>query len=153
MSPGSSDSALSYASRAASHSFFCSWTRPSARYLSPFFVLASNGSIGPSSTAVNTIAVKRLKRYILKRVPGLGSRPRDKMNLRPRVGIISKIFDVFELPGVEVKLADKKDSTLKILSDNRQAFHNYFLLERFECGMVLTGTEVKEAKDGKVQLK
>jgi SsrA-binding protein len=50
-------------------------------------------------------------------------------------------------------LADKKDSTLKTLSDNRQAFHNYFLLERFECGMVLTGTEVKAAKDGKVQLK
>ena len=50
-------------------------------------------------------------------------------------------------------MADKKDSTLKILSDNRQAFHNYFLLERFECGMVLTGTEVKAAKDGKVQLK
>ena len=50
-------------------------------------------------------------------------------------------------------MADKKDSTLKTLSDNRQAFHNYFLLERFECGMVLTGTEVKAAKDGKVQLK
>ena len=48
-------------------------------------------------------------------------------------------------------MADKKDSTLKILSDNRQAFHNYFLLERFECGMVLTGTEVKAAKDGKVE--
>ena len=50
-------------------------------------------------------------------------------------------------------MADKKDFALKILSDNRQAFHNYFLLERFECGMVLTGTEVKAAKDGKVQLK
>ena len=50
-------------------------------------------------------------------------------------------------------MADKKDASLKILSDNRQAFHNYFLLERFECGMVLTGTEVKAAKDGKVQLK
>ena len=60
---------------------------------------------------------------------------------------------MYGLPGVEVNLADKKDSTLKILSDNRQAFHNYFLLERFECGMVLTGTEVKAAKDGKVQLK
>jgi len=46
-----------------------------------------------------------------------------------------------------------RDSTLKILSDNRQAGHNYFLLERFECGMVLSGTEVKAAKDGKVQLK
>jgi SsrA-binding protein len=46
-----------------------------------------------------------------------------------------------------------RDAALKILSDNRQAGHNYFLLERFECGMVLTGTEVKAAKDGKVQLK
>ena len=49
-------------------------------------------------------------------------------------------------------MADR-DKTQKILSDNRQAGHNYFLLERFECGMVLTGTEVKAAKDGKVQLK
>ncbi len=49
-------------------------------------------------------------------------------------------------------MADR-DKTQKILSDNRQASHNYVLLERFECGMVLTGTEVKAAKDGKVQLK
>ena len=50
-------------------------------------------------------------------------------------------------------MADKKDATLKILSDNRHAAHNYFLMERFEAGMVLTGTEVKAAKDGKIQLK
>ena len=49
-------------------------------------------------------------------------------------------------------MADK-DAPLKILSDNRQARHNYFLMERFEAGLVLTGTEVKAAKDGKVQLK
>jgi SsrA-binding protein len=41
---------------------------------------------------------------------------------------------------------------LKILSDNRRAAHNYVLLERFEAGMVLTGTEVKAARDGKIQL-
>ena len=46
-----------------------------------------------------------------------------------------------------------KDSAIKILSDNRQAGHNYFLLERFEAGIVLTGTEVKAAKDGKIQLR
>jgi SsrA-binding protein len=45
------------------------------------------------------------------------------------------------------------DSPIKILSDNRQAGHNYFLGERFEAGMVLTGTEVKAAKDSKIQLK
>jgi len=50
-------------------------------------------------------------------------------------------------------LAEKKDSPLKILSDNRQAGHNYFLMDRFEAGMVLTGTEVKAAKEGKIQLK
>jgi len=49
-------------------------------------------------------------------------------------------------------LADR-DTTLTILSDNRQASHNYFLLDRFEAGIVLTGTEVKAAKDHKVQLK
>ena len=46
-----------------------------------------------------------------------------------------------------------QDLQFKILSDNRQAGHNYFLLERFEAGMVLTGTEVKAAKAGKMQLK
>ena len=46
-----------------------------------------------------------------------------------------------------------KDASLKILSDNRRAGHDYFLLERLEAGLVLTGTEVKAAKDGKIQLK
>jgi len=49
-------------------------------------------------------------------------------------------------------LADR-DTPIKILSDNRQAGHNYFLMERFEAGLVLTGTEVKAAKDSKIQLK
>ena len=50
-------------------------------------------------------------------------------------------------------MPDKKDSTLKILSDNRQAGHNYFLMDRYEAGIALTGTEVKAAKAGKVQLR
>ena len=49
-------------------------------------------------------------------------------------------------------MADR-DTSLKILSDNRQAGHNDFLLDRFEAGMVLTGTEVKAANDSKIQLK
>jgi SsrA-binding protein len=48
-------------------------------------------------------------------------------------------------------VASKGD--LKILSDNRSAGHNYHLLDRFEAGIVLTGTEVKSAKTGKIQLK
>jgi SsrA-binding protein len=46
----------------------------------------------------------------------------------------------------------EKDIGIKILSDNRKAGHNYFLLDRFEAGMVLTGTEVKAAKIGHIQL-
>ena len=46
-----------------------------------------------------------------------------------------------------------KDADFKILSDNRQAGHNYFLMDRFEAGLVLTGTEVKAARAGKIQLK
>ncbi len=47
----------------------------------------------------------------------------------------------------------KPDQARKILADNRPAGHNYFLLDRFEAGMALTGTEVKSAREGKVQLK
>lgn len=45
------------------------------------------------------------------------------------------------------------DAPIQILSDNRHAAHNYHLLDRFEAGLVLTGTEVKAARAGKVQLK
>jgi SsrA-binding protein len=46
-----------------------------------------------------------------------------------------------------------QQSDIKILSDNRSAGHNYHLLDRYEAGLVLTGTEVKSAKSGKIQLK
>jgi SsrA-binding protein len=45
------------------------------------------------------------------------------------------------------------EAEIKILSDNRSASHNYHLLDRYEAGLVLTGTEVKSAKTGKIQLK
>jgi SsrA-binding protein len=39
------------------------------------------------------------------------------------------------------------------VASNRQASHRFNLLERFECGIVLTGTEVKSLREGKAQLK
>jgi len=36
---------------------------------------------------------------------------------------------------------------------NREAFHNYEILEKFEAGIVLTGAEVKSVKGGNVSLK
>jgi SsrA-binding protein len=39
------------------------------------------------------------------------------------------------------------------VATNRQASFRYNLLDRYECGIVLTGTEVKSLRDGKAQLK
>jgi SsrA-binding protein len=39
------------------------------------------------------------------------------------------------------------------VASNRAAAHNYFLTDKFEAGIVLTGTEVKSARDGRVNLK
>jgi SsrA-binding protein len=39
------------------------------------------------------------------------------------------------------------------VATNRQASFRYNLLERYECGIVLTGTEVKSLREGKAQLK
>jgi len=42
---------------------------------------------------------------------------------------------------------------IKIITDNRKAFHNYFIEDRYEAGMVLKGTEVKSLREGKVNLR
>lgn len=39
------------------------------------------------------------------------------------------------------------------IAENRKAFHEYFIEDRFEAGIVLVGTEIKSARKGKVQLK
>ena len=36
---------------------------------------------------------------------------------------------------------------------NREAYHNYEVLEKFECGIALQGTEVKSIREGKANLK
>jgi len=41
----------------------------------------------------------------------------------------------------------------KILASNRAAFHEYHILDKFEAGIALTGTEVKSVLAGRVQLK
>ena len=39
------------------------------------------------------------------------------------------------------------------VASNRSAAYRYNLLDKWECGLVLTGTEVKSLRDGKAQLK
>ena len=46
-----------------------------------------------------------------------------------------------------------KETGSRQLASNRRARHDYHLLERFEAGIALTGTEVKSARAGRIQLK
>lgn len=45
------------------------------------------------------------------------------------------------------------DRPVKIIADNRKAYHEYFIQDKFEAGIVLTGTEVKSLRAGKMNLK
>jgi SsrA-binding protein len=47
----------------------------------------------------------------------------------------------------------KRKSAPGDVATNRQASYRFNLIERFECGIVLTGTEVKALREGKAQLK
>jgi SsrA-binding protein len=47
----------------------------------------------------------------------------------------------------------KTDEARKIVCRNKRAFHEYEILETLEAGMVLTGTEVKSLREGRVNLK
>ena len=46
-----------------------------------------------------------------------------------------------------------KRATDELIADNRKAGHDYHLLETFEAGLVLAGTEVKAIREGRVNLR
>ena len=46
-----------------------------------------------------------------------------------------------------------KQSGIKIISQNKKAYHDYFVEESYECGLCLVGTEVKSMRQGRVNLK
>lgn len=45
------------------------------------------------------------------------------------------------------------EQRIKIIAENRKARHDYTILETFEAGLALTGTEVKSLRAGKANLK
>ena len=49
------------------------------------------------------------------------------------------------------KKADAAEGT-KTICRNKRAFHEYAILDKLECGIVLTGTEVKSLRDGEANL-
>ena len=42
---------------------------------------------------------------------------------------------------------------IKLIAQNKKAYHEYFVEETYECGLSLMGTEVKSMRQGKVNLK
>ncbi len=52
-------------------------------------------------------------------------------------------------------MSDKKkdNNGLETVARNKKAYHDYFVLESFEAGIELFGTEVKSVRQGKINLK
>ncbi|HVL23872.1 MAG TPA: SsrA-binding protein SmpB [Thermomicrobiales bacterium] len=40
----------------------------------------------------------------------------------------------------------------RVVTQNRRAFHEYFIEDQIEAGMVLTGTEIKSVREGKITI-
>ena len=47
----------------------------------------------------------------------------------------------------------EREAAQKNIAENRKAFHDYHILETFEAGVVLLGTEVKAIREGRVNLR
>lgn len=47
----------------------------------------------------------------------------------------------------------KAESGEKLIASNKKAYHDYFVLQKFEAGLALTGTEVKSLRAGRANLK
>ena len=50
-------------------------------------------------------------------------------------------------------MATTKTTGEKLVASNKKALHDYFVLQKLEAGVALTGTEVKSCREGKVNLK
>lgn len=50
-------------------------------------------------------------------------------------------------------MATKSNPAEKLIASNKKAFHEYFVLQKFEAGIELTGTEVKSLRDAAANLK
>lgn len=57
------------------------------------------------------------------------------------------------MPSKKKKAAVKEQPNNRVITSNRQAFFNYEILDRYEAGLVLTGTEIKSIRAGRVDLR
>ena len=50
-------------------------------------------------------------------------------------------------------MSEKGNQPEKLFAANKKAFHDYFILDRLEAGLVLLGTEVKSIRESRINLK
>ena len=50
-------------------------------------------------------------------------------------------------------MATKGKNPGKLIANNKKAYHDYFILEQYEAGIVLHGTEVKSLRQGSCSIK
>ena len=50
-------------------------------------------------------------------------------------------------------MPEKAEAGEKVLATNKKAFHEFFILDKFEAGIALLGTEVKSIREGRINLK
>lgn len=50
-------------------------------------------------------------------------------------------------------MSEPREAAEKLITANRRAFHDYFILDKLEAGIALLGTEVKSIREGRINLK
>ena len=65
-----------------------------------------------------------------------------------------RINDLQALPILQgfFRLMERSERTIRTIVTNRKALHDFEIVQRFEAGIVLTGTEVKSVRAGKVSI-
>jgi len=53
----------------------------------------------------------------------------------------------------DVPAGDTVSTKIKEVASNRKAYHDYFIDETFEAGLVLSGTEIKSIREGRINLR
>lgn len=80
---------------------------------------------------------------------------RDKTNISVQKNFTSEIkyviLFIYHYFAEVIIMAENKSNT-KLIAQNKKARHEYFILDTYECGIELFGTEVKSVRQGKVNL-
>lgn len=63
------------------------------------------------------------------------------------------VYVIIRYPNNKRRVAGVAKQETQRIAQNKKAYHDYFVIEKFEAGIELFGTEVKSARQGKLNLK